>query len=66
MNHKYPIGTEVSAYLCSMPMGRGIIREHTDGNTPRVPMYKVYIPDRDGTYPLYEEEVHPLQPARIA
>jgi hypothetical protein len=47
-------------------MGRGIIREHTDGNTPRVPMYKVYIPDRDGTYPLYEEEVHPLQPARIA
>lgn len=63
MNYKYPIGMEVKAYLCSMPMGNGIITEHTDGNSPPVPMYRVFIPDRDGTYPLYEEEVFPVRTA---
>lgn len=59
MVYKFSNGEKVNARLSGIPLGQGIIESLTIGNTPTVPMYRVTT--KDGTYPLYEEEISILE-----
>lgn len=50
MEHVFPVGAEVNARMCMLPLGRGVVVTHEE-----YPLYRVRTPD--GDYPVYETEI---------